>query len=125
MLPGELRLLLLLVPVLPVVHDPGDRRIRLSRDLDQVEVLREGVVEGFLRLLDPDLRAVFVDEPDSRDPDRVVDPSLLLDRAYGLDLPPRPQRALTKLIAPPLSNVGTTPSSGPVILVVRLGSNPR
>src|SRR5205823_457393 len=113
-LPRHLRLLLLLVPVLPVVHDPGDRRIRLRGDLDEIEVLREGVVESFLRLLDPDLRSVLVDEPDARDPDRVVDPSLLLDRAHRLDVPPRPQRALTKLLSPSLSNVGTTPSSGPL-----------
>src|SRR5438105_960293 len=95
-LPGELRLLLLLVPVLPVVHHPRDRRIGLGSDLDEVEILRVRVLERLLRLLDPHLTAVLVDQPYARDPDRVVDPSLL-DRADGLDWPPRPQRALTKL----------------------------
>src|SRR6478672_6538697 len=37
-LAGELRLLLQLVPVLPVVHDSGDRRISLGRDLDEIEI---------------------------------------------------------------------------------------
>src|SRR5436305_4596297 len=106
-LPGELRLLLLLVPVLPVVHDPGDRRIRLGRDLHEVEVLRVCVLERLLGLLDPDLASVLVDQTDPRDPYRVVDPRLL-DRADGLDWPPRPQRALTKLLSPSSSNAGTT-----------------
>ena len=38
-LPRELRLLLLLVAVLPVVHHPRDRRIGLRGHLDEVEVL--------------------------------------------------------------------------------------
>jgi hypothetical protein len=58
----ELRLLLLLVAVLPVVHHPRDRRIRLRRDLDQIETLVEGVLHGLLRGLDPELGAVFVDQ---------------------------------------------------------------
>ena len=59
-LAGELRLLLQLVPVLPVVHDPGNRRIRLGRDLDQVEVLPVRVLARLVRRLDPELLAVLV-----------------------------------------------------------------
>ena len=55
-LAGVLRLLLLLVPVLPVVHDLGHGRVGLRRHLDQVEPLRVRVLERFGGRLDPDLR---------------------------------------------------------------------
>src|SRR5215216_3199122 len=58
----RLRLLLLLVPVLAVVHDPGDRRIGVGSDLDEVEVLPEGVLESVVTGLHADLSAVGVDE---------------------------------------------------------------
>ena len=44
-LPRELGLLLLLVPVLAVVHHPADRRVCLRRHLDEIEVLRVRVLE--------------------------------------------------------------------------------
>src|SRR5436190_933770 len=99
MLPSLLPLLLLLVPVLAVVHDLRDRRVRLGGHLDQVEVLPVGVFASLVGGLDPELRAVVVDEPDLRDANRIVDASrvavvgtLLLDRpASG------PQRQITKL----------------------------
>src|ERR687895_59367 len=90
-LPGELGLLLLLVPVLPVVHDPGDRRPRLRSDLDEIEVLAVGVVERLCRRLDPDLGTVLVDQPHLWNPDPLVDPRLGLRRGLGTDKPPRPQ----------------------------------
>src|SRR5215210_5138945 len=62
-LAGELGLLLLLVPVFPVVHDPGDRRRGLWGDFDEVEVLAVRVLERFVRRPDPDLSAVVVDQP--------------------------------------------------------------
>ena len=83
-LPRELRLLLLLVAVLPVVHDPGHRRIRLGRDLDEIEVLRVRVLASLVRLLDPELLPLLVDEPDTRDADRVVDACLRLGTARRL-----------------------------------------
>src|SRR6266571_2671356 len=66
MLAGELRLLLLLVAVLAVIHDARDRRIRLRCDLDEIEILRLGVFESFLRVLDPDLTAVLIHEANLR-----------------------------------------------------------
>src|SRR5581483_6668791 len=99
-LPRELGLLLLLVPVLPVVHDLRHRRIGLGCDLDEVEVLGIRVVERLGGLLDPQLLPVLVDEPHARRPDRIVDSSLR-NRADGLDEPPWSQRAFTKLLAPP------------------------
>ena len=72
-LPSLLRLLLLLVLVLAVVHDLRDRRVGLGRDLDEVEVLAVGVLAGLVGGLDPELRAVVVDQADVRDADRIVD----------------------------------------------------
>ena len=54
-LPSLLRLLLLLVLVLPVVHDLRDRRVGLGRHLDEVEVLAVGVLAGLVGGLDPEL----------------------------------------------------------------------
>jgi hypothetical protein len=65
-LPRELRLLLLLVAVLAVVHDPRDRRVGLSGHLDEIEVLPVRVVTGLVRRLDPHLLTLLVDEPDPR-----------------------------------------------------------
>src|SRR5689334_17078234 len=121
MLPRELRLLLLLVAVLPVVHDLGDRRIRLGGHLDEVEPLGLGVGERLLGRLDPELRAVVVDEPDARHADVLVDPGLR-DRTDGFDEPSRSQRAVTKLLVPPSENDKTVASmQRPRPLVFRLG----
>ena len=118
-LPGELGLLLLLVPVLAVVHDSGDRWIRLRGDLDEVEILGVRVLACVVRLLDPDLASVLVDESYLRRPDRVVDPGLR-DRAVWLDDPPRSQRPFTKLLCPPSQNDKTAASSGPFPRPARL-----
>ena len=72
----ELCLLLLLVAVLAVIHHPRDGRIGLRGDLDEIEVLRIGVFARLVRVLDPDLAAVLVDQPHARHSDRVVDPRL-------------------------------------------------
>src|SRR5258706_16464645 len=47
-LPSLLRLLLLLVLVLPVVHDLRDRRVRLRRNPHEIEGLCVGVLAGLL-----------------------------------------------------------------------------
>src|SRR5688500_2281959 len=73
-LPRRLGLLLLLVPVLAVVHHLAYRRIGARRDLDQVEILAVGVLERLVRSLDPDLRAVGVDEANLGASDPLVDP---------------------------------------------------
>ena len=111
-LAGELGLLLLLVPVLPVVHDPGDRRPGLRRHLDEVEVLPVRVLERLVRRLDPDLRAVLVDQPHLGDPDPLVDPGLRLRRGLGTDEPPRPQLVVTKLFSSSFLNDKTAANSG-------------
>ena len=95
----ELGSLLLLVPVLPPVHDLGDRGIGVRCHLDQVEIPGVRVLAGFLRRLDPELLAAFADQPDLRRSDRVVDAVLRLRRQTvgGPWASPRPQRAITKL----------------------------
>jgi hypothetical protein len=111
----ELCLLLLLVPVLPVVHHPGDRRVGVRRDLDEVEVLPVCVLPSLVGRLDPDLRPVLVDEPDPGDANRLVDP-ILMDDWTGpiLRTPTRSQRLLTKPSFSSSSNDETAAaSSGP------------
>src|SRR3954469_6590783 len=95
-LPRELRLLLLLVAVLPVIHHARDRRVSLRRDLDQVEALVEGVLHRLARGLDAELRAVLVDQPYLGRADVVVDPCLRDGPRRRFDRAPRPQRAITK-----------------------------
>ena len=112
-LPRELGLLLLLVAVLPVVHDPGHRRIRLGRDFDEVEVLRIRVLACLVRLLDPELLPLLVDEPDTRDADRVVDAGLRLGTTRRLPgTPARPQIAFTKLVLTSSSDKASVGNAG-------------
>jgi hypothetical protein len=99
-LPRELGLLLLLVAVLPVIHHPRDRWIRLGRHLDEVEVLVLRVPDCLRRGLDAELRSVLVDEADPRGADLTVDPRVVDDRALLVESSPGPQRALTKLLIP-------------------------
>src|SRR4029079_15763099 len=96
-LAGELRALLLLVPPLAVVHDLRDRRVRVLRDLHEVEVLRVRELERLFRVLDPDLLPVGPDEPDPRHADLLVD-SILLDDGTRpvLGTAPRSQRPVTR-----------------------------
>src|SRR5581483_5808147 len=94
----RLRLLLLLVAVLAVVHHPGDGRVGLGRDLDEVEPSRVRVLAGLVRLLDAELLPVLVDQAHARDADRFVDARLRLRSARRLEGPsPRPQIPITKL----------------------------
>src|SRR5579864_7914841 len=111
----ELRLLLELVAVLAVVHHLDHGRVRLPRDLDQVEALVVRVLLRVVRALDAELRTVRIDQPHARNTDVLVDPAPVLRRALGQARrpAPRPQRLLTKLPLPPLSNEKTAASSGP------------
>src|SRR6266516_2688164 len=102
MLACELGLLLLLVAVLPVIHDPRDRRIRLLRDDDQIEVMVTRDLERLVLRLDPQLRAVFADQPDPRGADVFVQRLVpRWPRRIGCEPSPGPQEPLTKLPAPP------------------------
>jgi hypothetical protein len=74
----------------------ADRRIGFRSDLDEVEVLREGVLERLVTRLDPDLGSVRVDQPDTRHANLLVDPGLGDDGPDGLERSPRPQRTITK-----------------------------
>jgi hypothetical protein len=98
-LPSLLRLLFLGVLELAVVHDLRDRRIGLGCDLDEVEVLAVRVLAGLVRRLDPELRAVVVDQADTGHADVVVDPRRVpVDGTLMLEWPAsRPQRQITKL----------------------------
>src|SRR5215208_7440286 len=99
-LPRELRLLLLLVAVLPVVHHPRDRRIGLRCNLDQIQVARIGVLAGLVGRLDSELTGVLVDQAHPRHANLVVDPCLRLGAARRLvEASPRPQILVTKLSA--------------------------
>src|ERR1035437_7078799 len=63
--------LLVLEPT--VVADPADRRDRRRGDLDEVEPLGPGHVEGFLGRYDAQLLACVVDDTDLADSDLLVD----------------------------------------------------
>src|SRR5215216_1442859 len=69
-----LLLLVLLVLVLRVVEHAADRRLRLGRHLDEVEIALLRIAEGLLRLHDADLLTRLVDEPDLGHTYALVDP---------------------------------------------------
>ena len=98
-LAGLLRLLLLLVLVLAVIHDLGDRRVSLGGHFDEVEVLAVRVLARLVRGFDSELSTVVVDQPDAGDADRIVDARRVARRRAGLVERPasRPQRQITKL----------------------------
>src|SRR6266498_148486 len=77
--PGLLGLDGLLVLVLRVVHQLGDRRPRQGRDLDQIEIGATCDPQSGLRVHDPELLAVRTDHPELRRPDTVVDSRLNAD----------------------------------------------
>ena len=64
--------LVLLVLVLPVIHDPADGWIGLTCHLDEIEVLVGGHVERLLRVDDADLTPVGPNHSDLRHADAVV-----------------------------------------------------
>src|SRR6186997_1283287 len=99
MLARDLGFLLLLVAVLAVVHDLGDRRIGLRGDLDKVEILAVGILERFLNRLHSELSAIRIDEPDLRDTDVLVDSAMWDRRPSRLNATSWPQRRFTKLSA--------------------------
>jgi hypothetical protein len=61
--------LLRLVLELADVEDLADGRVRIGRDLDQVEAGRVGAGEGVADRDDPDIFAILIDEPDLSDVD--------------------------------------------------------
>jgi hypothetical protein len=101
-LAGELGLLLLLVPVLAVIHDPRDGRISLLGDDDEVEIVVTRDIERLVLRLDAQLSAVFPDQPDPRGADIFVQRVIpRWPRRVGCEPSPGPQELLTKLPAPP------------------------
>ena len=71
-LPGLAGLLLLLVLVLPEVHDPADRRHGGRGDFHQVQTLPTRNRQRLRRRHDAELLAGVVDHPDFTDPDAFV-----------------------------------------------------
>jgi hypothetical protein len=67
-------LLRLAVLELAEVHDPADRRLGHRRDLDQVELGRLGLRQGFGQRDDAELLAFFSYQTDFRGVDLAVDP---------------------------------------------------
>src|SRR5947209_2516662 len=105
-----LRLLLLLVLVLPVVHDLRYRRIGHRRDLDEIEVLPVGVLAGLVRRLDSELSPVVVDQTDTGHPSGVVDPRRVPVCGTGwlVRLTPRTAHAARLISASPSPTTLTT-----------------
>jgi hypothetical protein len=68
-----------LVLVLPVVHELRDRRARVRRDLDQVEVGFRGQPQGHLQFDNPHLFPGGAHEAHFRHSDAVVDPGFADD----------------------------------------------
>src|SRR5439155_11166881 len=82
--PGLTRALLLLVLILPEIHDAADRRVRRRRDLDQVEPLLLGDRERLRRRHDAELRAAVVDHADFANADAFIDAdAIIAPRATG------------------------------------------
>src|SRR6266542_583236 len=75
------------VLVLAEIHDAADRRIRLGRHLDEVEVAGAGGLQRFLDRHDAELLALGADDAYLANTDAFVDadvgPSLLTDRRYS------------------------------------------
>src|SRR6266536_1855816 len=89
--PGLLGLDGLLVLVLRVVHQFGDRRPRQGRDLDQIEIGAARDPQSGLRVHDPELLAGRTDHPELRRPDTVVDSRLNADTTSLLHRPAEPR----------------------------------
>src|SRR3954447_618885 len=69
--------LFLLVDVPAIVHDPADGRVRVGRDLHQIELLLAGLRLRFREGADPQLLAFGTDEEDLAGSNAVVDPDLV------------------------------------------------
>ena len=98
-LAGQLGFLLLLVAVRAVVHDLGYGRVGLRRDLDEIEILPERILDRLRGWLYSQLLPVFVDEPHLLRPDVLVDPAVWDNRPSRLNPTSWPQRRFTKLSA--------------------------
>ena len=92
-------------------HAPGNRRVRLGRDFDQIEVLPVCVLTGVVGRLDSELLSVLADQPNVRDANRIVDARLGLGtaRRFESGTPARPQMFFTKLV---LTSLETTKTAG-------------
>src|SRR5206468_146366 len=88
-------------------------RIGLHCYENEVEILRERVLERFRGLLDPELASVVVDQPDPRHSDRLVD-QVLPDRPDGFDEPSRPQLTVTKPPNPPWRTTRPLRTAAPI-----------
>src|SRR5215472_6193919 len=64
--------LLLLIEVLPIIHDAANRRLRCGGNLYQVEVTFAGHLERFIRRQDTDLLAFVVDHADFARPNTLI-----------------------------------------------------
>jgi hypothetical protein len=64
----------LLVKVFPVIHYATDRRPYICGDLHEIETFSSGDFKGLLGRDYPDLRTVFIDQPDFRNSDPAICP---------------------------------------------------
>src|SRR5699024_2146899 len=105
-LPGLALFLRLLVLELAVVHDLGDRRARVRRDLDQVQVGLQGQSKSILDANDPDLLAPGADESDFGDTASFVDTCFGADGRSSVDsmLCRDRQRGRASILEGPLGN---------------------
>src|SRR6185503_10284917 len=79
------RALLLLVLVLPEIHDAADRRVGRRGNLDQVEPLLLGDRQRLWRRHDAELCAGVVDDADFPDPDAFVDPRAVITAGTSVE----------------------------------------
>ena len=75
---GFLLLFLQLIPVLIKIHNPTDRRIGLTGNLDQVQILVICNIQSFLYGHNPELFAIRINKPDFRVPDCLINLNLNL-----------------------------------------------
>ena len=71
--------LVLLVQVLPVVHDPAHWRVRFRDDLHQIQLTFSSHPERILGLYDADLLSVLVNQPNFASTDSLVYPGSPID----------------------------------------------
>src|SRR5262249_36606641 len=79
MLLGLMKLLIHLVKVLAVIHDPANRRVRSRRYLYQVQAPLFGNPQRLLRWHDSELLVLGANDPYFASPDSLVNPYVFVD----------------------------------------------
>jgi hypothetical protein len=107
---GVLLFLLLLITVFAVVKDLAYRRIRVRRDVYQIEICFFSERKSFVNTHDAAHHSFFVDETYNISPDFIIDLGLILFIIPGANgsVPPFPNRAPESFFSVRNKNCGRT-----------------